>query len=840
MMPAESKASVTAPELPGERGLTGEEAERRLEEYGPNEIAKPDEVNFITIAIKEITEPMILLLLAVGALYSIWGSIEDAATIVVVIMLLIAAEVWNEYRAKKAINALSKLAAPKARVFRDGEDAVVATAQVVPGDVLLLSAGTQMAADAKVIRSYGIQADESMLTGESMPVAKEPGDPLYAGTLVTSGEGKAGVTATGKGTRMGEISAEARAIKEPKTPLQRYMKSLAMKLIFVALFFSVAIPVLGLLRGWNVQQMILTSLSLVFATVPEELPMIITIVLGVGALQLSRKNFLVKKIKAAEVLGNATVILTDKTGTITENRMHVAAVYPPYREKEVVAAAAETLSDTAVSPTDRAIRAKVGASVDAHADHVPPAARDIVRQRSFGDGRKTRALLRARDDGGYELFVTGAPEEVMRGSKEMPPGIQAALENEARKGRRVVAIAKRPVPPEEKDRPFAELERDMALVGLISIEDPPREGVKEAVARALRAGVRTIMVTGDHPKTAQEIASSVGIPAADVLTGEELHRMSDADLDQAVERVSVFARATPEDKYRLVKALRNDNEVVAVTGDGINDALALKGADIGIAMGVRGTDAAKEAADIVLADDNYSTITQGIFAGRKFFDNLSKGVKYYLAVKVALIGVFLLPVLVDVSFPFSPINIILLELFMDLMASTTFVLEPAERTIYTRPPRDPKHDLFDLAFARGIAASGLSLFVAVMVPYFLALNAGVPQPQAQTIAFTAWMVGQVTLAFVMRSTYEPLLSLGPFSNKALDFMLISVAAFLAIALGVPAVGTYLKLAPVPLLWLAAAGAFSFVAIFWQEIAKAWRFQVNTRRQDAKKSRQDAT
>jgi len=650
-----------------------------------------------------------------------------------------------------------------------------------------------------------------------MPVQKETGDDLFAGTMMTAGEGKARVTVTGKRTRMGEISTEARAIRQPKTPLQRYMKSLALKLIFVALFFSVTVPLLGVLRGWNFRQMVLTSLSLVFATIPEELPMIITIVLGVGALQLSRKNFLVKKIKAAEVLGNATVILTDKTGTITENRMRVAAVYPPDAENKVLTAAGEAMSDTSVSPTDQAIAEKI------RRDQVPAAGDRLVRQRSFGNGRKTRAVLR-ESEGRYALYVTGAPEEVIRLSAGSSPDMQTSLENEARKGHRVVAVAEKSVSPAEKDAPFSALEQGLKLTGLIAIEDPPRAGVKEAVARARRAGVRTIMVTGDHPRTAQEIASDVGIKADRVLTGEELRSMSDDDLRKAVKIVSVFARTTPEDKYRLVRALREDGQVVAVTGDGINDTLALKGADIGIAMGVRGTDAAKEAADIVLADDNYSTITQGIFAGRKFFDNLSKGVKYYLSVKVALIAVFALPVLLDVPFPFSPINIILLELFMDLMASTTFVLEPAERTIYTRPPRDSRHDLFDVSMMKGIAVSGFSLFVAVMVPYFYALYIGVPQQTAQTLAFSAWMVGQVTLAFVMRSNYEPLSSLGPFSNRALDFMLISVAAFLLVALGVPAVGSYIKLTTIAPLQFAAVAVFAFVMVFWQEIVKAWRYR----------------
>jgi Ca2+-transporting ATPase len=809
--------TTPTPEIAGETGLTGQEAAQRLREQGPNVIAVAEEISVLHIAVKEITEPMILLLLGVGVLYSLWGGIEDAITIFVIITLLVAAEVWNEFRAKKAIHALSQLAVPKAYVLRDGKTGAINSTQIVPGDLLILTSGTQVAADATVQLSYGLQADESALTGESMPVAKEQGDALYAGTMMTAGEGKARVTATGKRTRMGQISAAARAITQPKTPLQRYMKSLAFKLIFVALFFSVSIPLLGILRGWNFQQMVLTSLSLVFATIPEELPMIITIVLGVGALQLSRKNFLVKKIKAAEVLGNATVILTDKTGTITENRMRVAAVYPPPEEKKVLAAAGEAMSDTSVSPTDRAIAEKIGQ------DRVPAAGGLIVRQRSFGNGRKTRAVLR-ENVGRYTLYVTGAPEEVLRLSAATPPEVNAAIEDEARKGHRLVAVAEKPVQPTERDAPFDRLEQGLKLTGLIAIEDPPRPGVKEAVDRSRRAGVRTVMVTGDHPETAREIASRVGIKADKVLTGDDLRNMSDEDLRKAVKEVSVFARATPEDKYRLVRALREDGGVVAVTGDGINDTLALKGADIGIAMGVRGTDAAREAADIVLADDNYSTITQGIFEGRKFFDNLSKGVKYYLSVKVALIAVFAFPVLLNVPFPFSPINIILLELFMDLMASTTFVLEPAERTIYTRPPRDSRHDLFDAKMMKGIAISGLSLFIAVMAPYLYALHIGVPQQTAQTLAFSAWMVGQVTLALVMRSNYEPLSRLGLFSNPALNVMLVSVAAFLLIALGLPAVGSFIKLAPVEPLQFAAVAVFAFVLVFWQEIVKAWHYR----------------
>jgi Ca2+-transporting ATPase len=807
-------------------GLAGAEAKKRLEEFGPNRFVKPREVSFFSIAIEEITEPMILLLLFVGVVYSFWGKLEDALTIFVIIVLLVLAEVWNEYRAKKAIASLSKIAAPKTRALRDGRIAEIKTEEVVPGDVLILGQGTRVAADAKLLVSYDVQVDESALTGESFPVAKKEGDEVYAGTVVVSGEGKAEVVGTGKNTKLGKLSATAREIKPPKTPLQRAMKSLAKSLVFVALFFSITIPLLGYLRGQPLKDMILTGLALAFAVIPEELPIIITMVLGLGSFQLSKENFLVKKLKAAEVLGDATVILTDKTGTITENKMKVVEVYPADRERDILGAAAASMTGISMSPTDGAIAEKA-AGVKAEGE--------VIRERGLDPVKKTKALLR-RTAGGIELILIGAPEEVLKSSGEPRPDLERALAAETAKGRRVIAVAKKKVPEERANEPFDELEKGMDVVGIVGIEDPPRPGVKRTIETARDAGIRTIMVTGDHPQTAAHVAGEVGIPNDRVITGDELARMSDDDLRKEVKSTSVFARTTPDDKYRLVRALRQDGEVVAVTGDGINDTLALKGADIGISMGIKGTDVAREAADVVLADDNYVTIGRGIFEGRKFFDNLKKGLKYYLSVKTALILVFLVPVLLDLPLPLAPIQIILLELFMDLAASAGFVAEPAERSIY-EPGRKKK--LFDKSMLAGIGLSGLSLFAAVFGSYVFALYRGLPVAEAQTYAFTAWLIGHILLAFVSRSDREPLVTLGPFTNRAMDVWALAAFLFLGAILFTP-LGSYIKASPLPATQVLLIAGIAFVAIFWQEAVKMLRYgsRTFTREAPAQKASRD--
>jgi Ca2+-transporting ATPase len=810
------------------KGLSHVEAARRLEQFGPNQLVKPQEISFLGIAKEEVTEPMILLLLVVGIVYTVFGSWQDALTIFSIIFVLVFVEIWNEYRAKKAISALSELAAPKTRVVRDGTIVAVETEKVVPGDVLVFTEGTRIAADCKLNVAYDVQVDESVLTGESLPQEKKAGDGVFAGTLIVSGEGKGEAHATGKNTRFGKISAMAQTIKPPRTPLQLAMKALSKTLAYVAIFFSVIIPLIGILHfGYQDlnrdKELILTGLALAFAAIPEELPIIITMILGLGSYRLSQKGFLVKKLKAAEVLGDATVIVTDKTGTITENRMQVARVYPKDEEARTLAAAAAALTEMSLSPTDKAVLEK------ARELGVKTSFGSIVRERGFETNKRTKAVLRAKN-GGFWLSTIGAPEEIL-GSLGSNRPFDEELIGETAKGRRVIGVAERTVSAEEAALPFSELEGSWDFVGLVSIEDPPRQGVRETIESINKAGIRTIMVTGDHPQTAAYIAKSVGIPSEKVLTGEELQRLSDEELQKVMKEVSVFARTTPEDKYRLVNALHANNEVVAVTGDGVNDTLALKGADVGIAMGTKGTDAAKEAADVVLTDDNFVTIGHAVFEGRTFFDNLRKGLKYYLAIKAALISLFVFSLALEwiypgIPLPFAPIQIIVLELFMDLAASAGFVTEPAEKTIYSRKPRDPKEKFPDSKMIRELAVSASTLFAAVMLAYSYAWWQGFSTVEIQTFAFSAWIMGHIILAFVTRSEKEPLYILGPLSNRVMDLWAVLALSFLLVAVTVPAVGVQLRLSTLAAGQLVLIFAFAFVTIFWQEIAKLLMFKPN--------------
>jgi Ca2+-transporting ATPase len=794
-------------------GLTTEEAVARSRQFGPNLIFKPAEISFWKIAGHEVTEPMILLLLVVGFFYSVWGKLEDAITIFVVICLLVLAEVYNEFRAKKAIASLEKIAAPKTKMLRDGAIREIDSEEAVPDDILVLTPGTKIAADAIVKSSIGLQVDESALTGESFPQDKNVGDEVYAGTVVTSGEGQAEIFVIGKNTRLGKISAALKEVRPPRTALQLAMKSLAGKLVYLAIFFSVFIPVVGILQGRDIKVMVLTGLSLSFATIPEELPIIITMVLGLGAFTLSKNKFLVKRIKAAETLGNATVIVSDKTGTITENQMKIASLYPG-NEREIIEKAFCSISQYALSPIEQVIRNK------AEELKIEKACPEALRQRDFGNGRKTKSIIR-KNQNECELFAVGAPEEIFMSCLGITADIREELVRQTSKGRRVIAVAYKKIARDKMGLDMVELEKDMDFVGLVSLEDPPKNGVKETILKAAGSGIRTIMVTGDHPSTARYIAREVGISSGGdtVLSGEDINNLSDEELQETVKVVSVFARATPEHKYRIVKALQKNGEVVAVTGDGINDALALKTADIGIAMGIRGTDVAKEAAEVVLSDDNFITITQGIYEGRKFFDNLQKGIKYYLSVKVALILIFLFPVFLGIPMPLAPIQIILLELFMDLAASAGFVAEPAEKNIYSRPPRNPRENIFNSRVIADIFIKGAILFIAVTSAYFYARyqNSGIVY--AQTFAFSAWIFGHIILAFISRSDKESVFSLGIFRNKIIDLWAASAIGFLVLGIYVPGLKERINLVSISLRQLIFIAATASLIIGTLELKK---------------------
>ncbi len=852
-----------------ERGLTEQEAATRLNRYGKNSLVQEREIRFLGILREEITEPMILLLLAIGVVYSVLGvvtgrGLTDAATIIIIIIILVLAEVWNEYRAKRSVNALRQLAPPTATVLRNGQQVEVQTANLVPGDVLLLKVGQRVPADARILEAYGLEVDESSLTGESFPVAKDASAVLsaetrvtdqtnmvFTGTVITRGRAKALITQTGIATELGRIAGITKAAKESKTALQVAMKQLSKTLVWVALFFAILIPVLAYIRGLqgpvplSAGDAVLYGLSLAFVVIPEEMPIIITMVLGVGSYALSRKGAIVKRLRAAETLGNVTVIATDKTGTITENKLRIEHLYfdgairpsSQFKENEKAALRTAFLASDAAgalgNPLAKAISERLRQDgVDTQTLTNGWVLKDEL---SFDVNRKLASYIYQYGNSTVVLS-SGAPERILERSNrillegqetpltdELRSSVSKAAAQMAHTGERLLAFGYHRLPT---DAANADIEQEIVLVGIIGFIDPPRKEVGEAIKTCQQAGIRIIMITGDHPETAKTIAGQVGINNTRVLTGSEMAAMTDDALKDALRSTHVFARATPEDKLRLVRLLKVNGEIVAVTGDGINDAPALKEAHIGIAMGVRGTDVAKEAASMILVDDNFATIETAVSEGRRLYSNLRKGVRYYLACKVALVSIFLVPIILGIPLPFAPIQIIVLELFMDLAASATFVAEPQEKGAMKKPPNDPAEKFMDKRMLRPLFIGALSLFLAVTATYLFTYYTAAATMTienatlyARTVAFATWMFGHIFLALNFRSENVPLLKQGILTNKVMLLWALIVIVVLGLGTSVPFMQAALQITGLePSAWALAIGV-SFAATFWMELKK---------------------
>jgi Ca2+-transporting ATPase len=759
---------------------------------------------------------MQLLLLATGVLYAVFGDLEETLTIFVVILFVIATEVVNETRAQRAMAALSTLAEPTAVVRRAGRTEAIPAEAVIAGDVLLLEAGRRVPADGRLLEAASLSLDESALTGESLPVEKHPQERLpaetplaerhnlvFAGTLVVRGQGTALVVATGMQSTIGRIAHLTREVQAPRTPLQVAMGQLSRVLVWVALGISLIVPGLAwVLAELPLQQAVLTGLSLAFATIPEELPVIISLVLALGAYRLSHRQAIVKRLPAIEALGTVTVIATDKTGTLTQNQMRVERIEPEEHlplllEAGVLCnAASDEGSAATFDPLDLALlQAARAHQIDAEAlRHAAP----IVERFPFDTERKLMSVIYQRDAHLHSV-VKGAPEGVLaRCVNSMREGELVSLAQAERHawlarvaelasaGLRVIAIAERGLSAGALTQ--AEAEQQLTFLGLVGFVDPPRPEARAAILACQAAGIRPILITGDHPQTARAIAQQVGmIEIEEVMTGPQLDALSEQDLRAVAQRVSLYARTTPEHKLRLVQALQHAGEHVTVTGDGINDAPALSAADIGVAMGKKGTDVAREAADVVLADDNFATVVRAIAEGRALFANLRKGIRYYLAIKVTLVSVTLLPVLLLVPVPFSPVQIILTELFMDVAASAAFISERPEADLMQRPPRDPRAPFLDRALVGSLFGGAAGLFAAVSALYLLTWYSGAGATTAHTAAFVTWLVGHVLLAFNLRTEREPVLRLGLFSNRVTLWWAGATLLFVLAVTLVPAV-----------------------------------------------------
>jgi len=831
-----------------EEGLTDQEVKLRLTQGGRNTLAEEKKESFWKAFFEELCEPMVLMLLVTGVLYAIWGEVSDAITIFVIIFTLNMVEVVNEQRSKKAIVSLRKLAEPTTQIRRNGHIKEIRVEEVVPGDMILLQDGHRVPADAYLTETFGLSVDESALTGESLPVEKSAGlltrtdsslaeryNMVYSSTLVTRGKGTAVVVATGMDTEIGRIAGLTRQVKEPRTPLQNMMGELSKILVWFALGFSVMVPLVGILFAHQPpKQMLLTGLSLAFATIPEELPIIITMVLAMGAYRLSKKHAIAKRLNAVESLGSVTVIATDKTGTLTENRMEAIRFEPGDTKSRLLEIgmicndAIQDGADFTGDPVDAALlRAAQAFGLDVLTERK---ARPVRNEFTFDNSRKRMSTISLRE-GQLWVDVKGAPESVLAQSTRIihegrvdvltDAKRQSILEKVAQMaddGLRVMGFAERSLPGGELTQEV--VESDLTFVGLIGLADPPRPEVRESIATCQRAGVRIVMITGDHPLTAMAIARQVGLDGNhDVVIGSELDTLSDDELKEMVQRTSTYARTTPEHKLRIVQALQALGERVAVTGDGVNDAPALSAADIGVAMGETGTDVAREAADMVLTDDNFTTIVYAVEEGRLIFENLTKGVRYYLTCKLALVLITLVPTLLLIPVPFAPVQIILMELFMDLMAAASFVAEKPESDLLDQNPRDPKARFMDRGMVSSIVVSSLGLFAAVTVVYLVTWYGTQDLVTSQTVAFFGWLIGHVLLAFNMRSERQPIFQLGLGSNRMMLIWGAAVGVFLLAISMIPGARQLMKITTLTGgQWSMLLGA-AFVGTFWLELKK---------------------
>jgi len=799
----ESLPSAEQPDGPDawRRGLSHAEAQRRLTDSGPNALPGGERKPLHRIALKVLAEPMFLMLLVAGALYLALGDRAEAAFLLGMIFAVIGLTLFQERRTQRALEALRDLSAPRALVIRGGQKLRVPGREVVPGDLLALHEGDRIAADAILLEGE-LEVDESLLTGEAIAVPRSAGsdtDRVYASTVVTRGAGLARVSSTGAATKVGEIGAMLASARDPVSGLQRSSRKLIRVLSLAALVRAPSYCLLNWL--WNGQTFLdslLASVALSMAILPEEIPVILTVFLAMGAWRLSRHRVLTRSVPAVEALGAITVLAVDKTGTLTRNRMRITALVTadgtlentPADSVGPLPGIAGDLVECALLATPPDPFDPMETAILALGDRLDEARRTHPGRtlpRDYALSPETLATTRAhapREETGHRLATKGAPETIValcRLPEESAAAILRQAAGLAARGLRVLGVAR----GEWSGSTWPERQQDFAFdfVGLLGFGDPPRPEVPAAIAECRRAGVRVLMLTGDHPVTAQAIAREIGLSErADVLTGAEIARLDDASLSGQLRQVDICARLRPEQKLRLVRLLQQSGEVVAMTGDGVNDAPALKAADVGVAMGERGTDVAREAAALVLLDDSFASIVRAIRQGRRIYDNIGKATAFVFAVHVPIIVLALLPALLHWPVILAPVHIVLLELLIDPACSMVFEVEPGSPDLMRRPPRPRTHTPFAPGRLAYAISQGAGLAALLTAGCTLLLEQGGSPVQVRTAAFAGLLVGLFLLAMAESSFgfrgHER-------RNPWLKWLLLGVAISLAAVLGIP-------------------------------------------------------
>ncbi len=799
------------------------EAQERLSRFGPNRLPEAAGPSAARLLLDQVRTPLMWALLAAGGLALALGEIEDGLVVLAVVVLNALIGFAQEYRAGRAIAALAELVAEPARVRRDGAWLEIPAEQVVPGDLVEVAQGDRVAADLRLLDAAALRAQEAALTGESEPVDKdvaavaadaplaERRSVLYAGTVVAAGSGQGVTVATGTSTELGRISSLLEGVKPLETPLTRDLARFGRVITGAIAAAAVLLAAVAAVRGFPPGDAALAGISLAVAAVPEGLPAVVTIALAVGVRRMARRQAIIRHLPAVETLGSTTVVASDKTGTLTQNRMHVEAVWTPTGDDDELRLAGVLCNDARGElgdPTETALLEASGLDVEtARAEH------PRLDTLPFDASRKLMATLHPG-----VLYVKGAPEAVLPRCRDTRRAA-AEIDRQAAYGRRVLVFAAR------DDASSLDLdEGDLRLVGLQALVDPPRPGVEDAIAACHAAGVRVSMVTGDHPRTARAIGTSIGLPAGRAVTGAELDHMDEDELG----RDGIYARVAPEHKLRLVRALQARGEVVAVTGDGVNDAPALRQADIGVAMGRGGTAAAKEAADMVLADDDFSTLRAAIEEGRRVYDNLVKALAFVLPTSVGqalIIAVAVLAFPMDGGapvLPVEPVQILWINLIVAVALALPLAFEAPEPDLMRRPPRDRAVPLLDRPLLVRTLVVSITLTAVALGLFALARDANLPVAQAQTTAVTGAVLLQALYLIACRSLTRPNRELGRWSNPSVYAGIATVLALQALFVFAPFMQSIFGSAAIGVRELAWAAAASTLVLPVTWLEERWR------------------